>query len=189
MWSWLVYVLQREEDCFCSLVLMYNSSLKFPPPSVPNPSQRHRTMGFPADGYQQAFFLPTNEHCSESPLAPDRPELHQADAIPAEEELCQLAAWTRIRDPGAPSQVPNPGCMLSQGHSGSITVRPRKESALSCHVLWDGGHLLAPQGIISGKREHCLQACWLLSHLAAVHIWSKQSETIYFHTVLAKECV
>lgn len=37
--------------------------------------------------------------------------------------------------------------------------------------------------------EHCLQTCWLLSHSATMHIWSKQSETIYFHTVPAKECV
>lgn len=52
-----------------------------------------------------------------------------------------------------PFEVPNPGCSLSQGHSGSITVRLREETALSGHVLWDEGYLLAPDSIISGKRD------------------------------------
>lgn len=52
-----------------------------------------------------------------------------------------------------PFEVPNPGCSLSQGHSGSTTLGLREETALSCHVLWDGGYLLAPDSIISGKRD------------------------------------
>lgn len=91
-----------------------------------------------------------------------------------------MQSWRGVVSAGGilspPFEVPNPGCSLSQGHSGSTTVRLREEIALSCCVLWNGGCLLAPDSIISGKRdlprEHGLQAFWLLSQSAAMHIWS-----------------
>lgn len=107
-------------------------------------------MGFGADSYKHAFSLPTNEHCGRSPLAPNRAELCQADAMPAEEALCQLLA---------PYLVPSPSCSLTQGHSGSIMERLREEFALSHQVLWDKGCVLAPQSGIYGKRGLPSECC------------------------------
>ena len=91
-----------------------------------------------------------------------------------------MSAGGILSNPPPHHDVPSPGYSLSQGHSGSAVVRPTEETAFSHHVLWDEGPSLAPQGIISGMRglprEHGVQTSWLLSHSAAVHIWSSSQK-------------
>lgn len=140
---------------------------------------------------QTYFVLATSEHPSGSPLAPDLKELQRAGASRrGPVALIRSRAHPAPPGGGPPSQVLSPGCRLSQGHSGSVKIRPREEPALLEGALGLRPFVRTSGCVISGKHdlpgEHGFQCS---ATRAAMHIRWKQPETICFPTVLAKECV
>lgn len=100
---------------------------------------------------------------------------------------CRRGTVPRPPPPGSRSGAPP----RLQTEPRPLRVRSGQAEGIICPL---GSHALrlrlfvSTSGYrISGKRdlrdEPCLQTCWLLSHSAAMHIWSKQPETICFHTV------